>query len=310
MQAGSGQTKETNMENTIGWLGAGKIGLPMLVHLLRAGHRVAVYEPQPQRMEEARHAGASIAASIQDLARYCNLVFASLPDDEALLSASCGEGGLFKSALRPLTFVDTSTVSPDASKKVADAAGRAGIDYLRVTVSGTPVQAQAAALTVMVSGRKEIFNAVHPFISQWGPNLFYLGEEEQARVMKLIINLMVGATASMMAEAVTLGRKSNLEWKQMLDIIAASAVASPLVKVKAEQLKRRDFSPLFTAQQMGKDLGLVLRAGEAAGVHLPIAAVAAQRNADVVNTENGLLDYFATVLVAEREAGLAPLPEA
>ena len=127
-----------------------------------------------------------------------------------------------------------------------------GIAYLRCTVSGNNKMAEAAQLTVMASGPRDAYERLQPVLQCLGPHRFYLGDGEQARLMKLVVNLMIAQTSAMLAEALTLGRKGGLDWADMWQVLGASAVASPIVKAKSVQLSQRDFTPTFTVEQMQK----------------------------------------------------------
>lgn len=289
----------------VGWIGAGKMGLPMLSGVLAAGHAVSVYEPQAEARERARALGAAPVPHPADVAAGAQAVVTSLPDDAALLAVAAQ---VIERAPAGMIYVDTSTVSPQASAAVARAAQAAGVQYLRAPVSGTPVQAQARALTTIVSGPADAFEAARPLLAQWGERIHYVGTAEQARSMKLVLNLMVAATAAMMGEALALGSKGGIAWEDMLDVMQSSALASPLLKVKAASLRERDFRPLFSCEQMAKDLRLILAAGSDASVPLPLAALASQLNTATIAQGRGELDYIAGVLTAEAMAGTGPVP--
>jgi 3-hydroxyisobutyrate dehydrogenase len=178
------------------------------------------------------------------------------------------------------------------------------VAYLRTTVSGNNKMAEAAQLTVMASGPRAAYDSVLPLLKTLGPNQFYLGEAEQARLMKLVVNLMIAQTSAMLAEALTLGRKGGLNWQDMWQVLGASAVASPIVKAKAVQLAVRDFTPTFTVEQMIKDLDLILDAGRA--VHAPLAqtALTQQLMYAAMAQGDGQDDYAAIIKTVERSAGL------
>ena len=287
------------------FIGVGKMGLPMAGHLRTAGHEVTVQDPEPQRLALARAQDLEAVAS-DDGIRAAEAVFSSLPHDPALLAV----GGLVAShASRGLIYVDTSTVSPQASAAVAALLAPAGVQYLRCTVSGNNKMAEAAQLTMMVSGPRSAYDKLLPLLSTFGPNRFYLGEGEQARLMKLVVNLMIAQTSAMLAEALTLGRKGGLDWQDMWQVLGASAVASPILKAKAVQLARRDFTPTFSVEQMLKDIGLILDVGATSDVPLPQTAMTQQLMRSAMAQGDGQQDYAAIIKTAERGAGLAPLPE-
>jgi len=283
------------------FVGIGKMGLPMARHLAAAGHSVTVSDPSPERCQLARAQGLTVSTSPAAALAAAEVVLSSLPNDAALLavvaqvSAHAHVGAI---------YVDTSTVSLQASAEAAQALAAKGVLYLRCTVSGNNKMAEAAQLTVMASGPRAAYNAVLPLLRTFGPNQFYLGEAEQARLMKLVVNLMIAQTSAMLAEALTLGRKGGLAWRDMWQVLTASAVASPIVKAKAVQLLERDFTPTFTVEQMIKDLDLILSAGEANSVPLMQTAMTHQLMCAAVVQGDALDDYAAIIKVLERGAGI------
>lgn len=289
----------------IHFIGVGKMGLPMAGHLLAAGHELSVHDPDPTRLDLARAQGLAAVDAAQGV-RGADMVFSSLPHDAALLAVA---NLVAANSTRGLTYVDTSTVSPQASAQAAAVLAPAGVHYLRCTVSGNNKMAEAAQLTMMASGPRAAYDRALPLLERFGPNRFYLGDAEQARLMKLVVNLMIAQTSAMLSEALTLGRKGGLDWQDMWQVLGASAVASPILKAKSAQLSQRDFTPTFTVEQMLKDLGLILGAGAASDVPLPQTAMTQQLLRSAMAQGDGQLDYAAIIRTAERSAGLAPLPE-
>ena len=237
----------------VGWVGVGRMGLPMATHLLKAGHAVAACDRVPAQVDAIAARGATRAATPADAARGAEVTFSSIPDDNALRAIALGADGVLAGAERGAIFIDTSTVSPAVSAEAAAAAAVRGVRYLRVGVSGNNRMAEQAALTVIASGDRGAYERVRPLLERFGPQQFHVGEAEQARTLKLAINLMVYASIATLAEALALGRRGGLDWQQMLDVIAASAVGSPLIKAKSGDLKRRDFTATFNCVQGRKD---------------------------------------------------------
>ncbi len=288
----------------VGWIGIGKMGLPMAGHLLAARHAVLAYDVVPEHVAALAEQGGERAASVKEVARRAPIVLSSLPHDAALRSVALGPEGVLANAAPGSLFIDTSTVSPAASAEVAAAAAAHGVRYLRVTVSGNNHMAAKAALTVMASGPRAAFDEAKALLECFGPNVFYVGDAEQARVLKLVINLMIAGTGAMLSEALALGRRGGLDWTQMLDIVGASAVGSPIVKAKSVELKKRDFTPTFTCVQMQKDIDLILGAGKELGVAMPVTAVVAQLMQACIGMGDADDDYIATVKLIERLSGL------
>ncbi|MBI3531916.1 MAG: NAD(P)-dependent oxidoreductase [Burkholderiales bacterium] len=282
-------------------IGVGKMGLPMARHLAAAGHSVTVSDPSMERCQLARAQGLEVSTSPAAALAAAEVVLSSLPNDAALLAVAAQVAA---HAHVGTIYVDTSTVSLQASAEAAQALAAKGVLYLRCTVSGNNKMAEAAQLTVMASGPRAAYTTVLPLLRTLGPNQFYLGEAEQARLMKLVVNLMIAQTSAMLAEALTLGRKGGLAWRDMWQVLTASAVASPIVKAKAVQLSERDFRPTFTVEQMIKDLDLILNAGETHDVPLMQTAMTHQLMCAAVVQGNALDDYAAIIKVVERGAGI------
>lgn len=282
-------------------IGIGKMGLPMALHLKADGHTVTVSDPSPEQVQVARKQGLVPAEDTRHALVAADVVLSSLPHDAALLAVAAE---VASSARKGSVYIDTSTVSPQASAEAAALLVPRGIDYLRCTVSGNNKMAEAAQLTVMASGPRAAFDRILPLLKLFGPNQFYLGDAEQARLMKLVVNLMIAQTSAMLSEALTLGRKGGLDWADMWRVLNASAVASPILKAKSVQLVERDFTPTFTVTQMQKDLGLILGAGAATGAPLPQTAMTMQLMVAAVAQGDAGDDYATIIKVMERSAGL------
>jgi 3-hydroxyisobutyrate dehydrogenase len=287
----------------LGWVGVGKMGLPMASHLLAAGHSVAACDLVPALVDAAVARGARIAATPAAAAREADIVFSSIPDDNALRTAALSETGVLAGARPGAVYVDTSTVSAAASAEVAAAAAARGVHYLRVTVSGNNKMAETKALTIIASGERAVYERCRPLLALFGPQQYYVGNAEQARTLKLAINLMVYATVGGLAEALAMGSRGGLDWAQMLDVMAASAVGSPLLKNKSAALKKRDFSPTFSCLQARKDLVLINAAAAASAIRTPLAQVLAGMIEDCIANGSGEEDYAAMIKAVERSAG-------
>ena len=283
----------------IGWVGVGKMGLPMASHVLRAGHPLAACDLVPALVEAIVARGATAAATPAEAARQAEVVFSSVPDDAALRAIACGDDGVLAAARPGTVFVDTSTVSPAVSAEVAMAAVAKDVYYLRVAVSGNSRMAEQAVLTVMASGEQGIYDRCRPLLALFGPQQYYVGGAEQARTLKLVINLMVYATVGGLAEALALGRRGGLNWQQMLDVIAASAVGSPLMKAKSVDLKKRDFSPTFTCLQARKDLDLIAGAAAASNIPVPLTAQVSRMIDACIAGGSAEEDYAAMIKVVD-----------
>jgi 3-hydroxyisobutyrate dehydrogenase-like beta-hydroxyacid dehydrogenase len=288
----------------IGWVGLGKMGMPMFQNLVKAGYRLIGYDIDRASMERMAGVGAIFADSPQGVAEECDVVVSMIPDDSALEDVFLGTCGVLQGARRGTVLIDMSTVSPGISSRVGEQADKAGLEYLRAPVSGSTDAARAASLTILVSGPKEAYERCRPIFESMGQKIFYVGRKDEARYLKLLINTMVGITSAMTAEALAFGKKGGLEWEQMIDMINSSVVASPLIGFKVKLLKDRRYPPMFTVSQMAKDFDLALNAGRTIDVPMPLTALVRQLYGAMKAQGKGELDYFGLAALMEEMAGM------
>ena len=295
------------MDMKIGWIGAGKMGGPMSCNIMTAGGQVTVFDPVPENAAGVVAAGGTAAASNVALAADSEIVFSMIPNDAVLRSVTLGGAGIFAVMKPGSIYVDMSTVSPEVSAEVSAAAEAAGIAYLRAPVSGSIALAEVGKLTIMVSGPAAAYERCEPIFDAMGAQNFYLGDGDQARYLKLVINLLVGTTGAVLAEALTLGRKGGLDWNQMIDVIGVSAAASPYIQYNVAPLKARDFTPQFTTEQMVKDSRLISEAGHAAGVPLAIGDAMLATFEQTIEAGYGGENLTAAIKMIEAKSGLDEL---
>jgi 3-hydroxyisobutyrate dehydrogenase-like beta-hydroxyacid dehydrogenase len=251
----------------VGLIGLGNMGTAIAERVLEAGYPLLVNNRTLEKAEPLAARGATVAATPADLAGEVDLVLTSLPDDEAFEQVA--EDVL--AAARPGTvLVDLSTVSPAVSARIAAVADEASVDYLRAPVSGNPGVVRAGNLVLMVSGPRETLERVEPLLLAIGPTIHYVGAAEQARIVKLAINLMIAGLAELMSEALVLGEASGVAREALLEVMGSSAAGAPFVKYKTEPLLADDFSATFTTALMAKDIDLVLDVAGRTDVELPL----------------------------------------
>jgi 3-hydroxyisobutyrate dehydrogenase-like beta-hydroxyacid dehydrogenase len=251
----------------VGLIGLGHMGTAFAERLLDAGYGLVVMNRTPSKAAPLASRGAAIARGYADLAERTDVVLTSLADDDALDEVA----GELLAAARPGTvLVDTSTVSPGASARVAGQAEEASVAYLRAPVSGNPTVVRAGNLSFIVSGPPETVDRVEPILLAIGPTVYRVGGAEEARVVKLAINLMIGGLAQLMAEALVLGEASGVSRAALLEVMGGSAAGAPFVRYKTDALLADDYSATFTTALMAKDLDLILGAAGDADVELPV----------------------------------------
>ena len=281
----------------IGWVGAGKMGAPMIRNLLSNGVAVAVTDPVAEARAGLAAEGATEALVLADHAR-SSIVFATVPNDHVLLQVVLGDGstpGLAASLQPGTVFVEMSTVSPGCSAEVGRALAEAGIAYLRAPLSGSTSLAEKAALTILASGDEAGWQAAEPYMKMMSARRFYLGAGEEARYMKLVLNTLVGATSAILAEALALGESGGLSRASIMAVIGESAVASPLLKYKTDAIVADDFSPAFSVAQMIKDFTLINDAAKAHDVPQAVTELILDQYRHAAEAGLNDADFFALV---------------
>ena len=288
----------------IGWIGAGRMGVAMAGFILKAGYPLSVYSPTAASRQKLVALGAREALSVAQCATAADIVFSCITNDAALREVALGPQGVLDNAKPGVIFIDTSTVSAQISAQVAEQAQTRGIAYLRIPISGNAASARTGNVTALVSGSQTAWNTVKPIVQTFSVAQVYLGSGDEARIMKLVVNLLVYAHAQAMAEALTLGRKAGLDWNLMLDTLGQSTLASPWLKAKVALMKPRDFTPTMTGRMILKDLDLMLDAARSNDVPLPITALTRQLTQALIGEGYGDEDYMAAIKLAEKQAGL------
>ena len=227
------------MAEKVGFVGLGTMGQPMAGRIMGAGFPLTVWNRN--RCEDEKtwpEKGAKVAGSPKEVAAQSDIIVSMISDGPALEAITFGDSGVLAGIKSGSVFIDMSTVDPESSMRVAKAVEAKGAKMLRAPVSGSTVLAAAGTLTILASGDKAAFDRCAKVFGAMGQKIFHVGPGDEARYLKLVLNMMVGTSLQMLAEALTFGKKAGLEWKQMLEIISASVVGSPLINYKAGPIAR------------------------------------------------------------------------
>ncbi len=283
----------------MGLIGLGNMGSAFAERLLDAGLQLVVHNRNRQKTEPVAARGAAVAESVAELAAAVDIVITSLSDDDAFESVAASVAG----AARPGTvLIDTSTVSPGASARVAALAEQDSVLYVRAPVSGNPSVVRAGNLTFIVSGPAPAVERAEPVLLAIGPTVRLVGDAEQARIVKLAINLVIAGLAQLVSEALVLGEASGVSRAALLETMGNSAAGAPFVKYKTDALLQDDYSATFTTSLMEKDIDLVLEAAESARVQLPLAGELKSLVRSAIEAGYGDDDFMALFLHLRSQA--------
>jgi 3-hydroxyisobutyrate dehydrogenase-like beta-hydroxyacid dehydrogenase len=279
----------------------------MAGRLLDAGYQLTVFNRTHEKAWPLIERGARWADSPKAVASAVDVVITMVIDGGALRAVTLGEDGLLAGARPGQLLIDMSTVSLADSAIVARACEAAGVDYLRAPVTGSTVLAARGSLGTLASGPRKRYEEALPIFQVFGPRQFYLGPGDEARSMKLALNMLIGITMVGLSEGLLLAEKSGLDWQQTLEVYCQSAVGSPFVNYKAPPLADRDFDPTFTTRGICKDFDLAIEAARNAGAATPLTVLTRQLFQAAVDGGWGDRDFSAVLLYLERASGIEPV---
>jgi 3-hydroxyisobutyrate dehydrogenase-like beta-hydroxyacid dehydrogenase len=287
-------------------VGLGHMGVAIAERMIDAGYSVGVANRTPGRDSALLQRGATRLDPFAAALAHADACVTSLADDTAVRAVILGDAGILHGAQPGSTLVDTSTISVAASVEVAEAAAEVGVQYLRAPLSGNPAAVRSGTAAVFVSGPAEEAAAREQLLRAIAPAVRYLGDGERARVAKLALQVLIGGTAELIAEALALGESSGIDRRTLLEVISASVVGSKFVDYKTEPLLRDDYSSTFTTDMMRKDVDLVLDLADETGVDLPFTNELRSLLEATSQSGHGDDDFMSLVLQLERVGAPGP----
>lgn len=284
----------------IAFLGLGIMGRPMASNLVKAGNEVTVWNRTPGEAIE----GAKTAASPADAARAAEIIWLCVADTNAVESVLFGPNGVDESLAHGQIIVDSSTISPTATRRFAERVSAKGVQYVDAPVTGSKVGAENGTLIFIVGGEEAIIDRLKPLFAATGKKIFRMGETGKGEAAKLAMNLQIALIYEGFAEALTLATKLGVDAETLLPLIEASMVRSGVVDYKAPFILKRDFSANFPLRLMRKDIRLALEAAKEARVKLPALETVAEIYEMATEDGHENLDYAATITLLEKWAGI------
>ncbi len=259
----------------IGWIGAGRMGLPMAELLVKAGHDVSVWNRTAAKAQPLARHGAKVVKSLADLAG-TDIVFSIVSTGKDLEEVYFGRNGVGASKAKlPPIFVDCSTIGVDESAAIRKRLGALGADYIAAPVSGNAKVIVAGKLSAVASGPEAAFRKVEPLIKAFAPGgVSYVGEGELARVCKIAHNVMLGVVIENLIEITLLCNKMGVPRHAFLAFLNNSAMGSMFTRYKSPALVNLDWTTTFTPELLRKDIDLGLELGRENDVPMPVTAAA------------------------------------
>jgi len=290
----------------IAFIGLGIMGSPMAVHLQQAGHEVSGYNKRRDRSGPLVQAGGRKASDIADAVNGADVVAVMVPDSPDVQEVLAGEGGVFEHAAPGTLVIDFSSIRPDVTTELAAEAAKRGLRLLDAPVSGGEAGAKNAALSIMVGGAAEDFDAAQGIFDAVGKTIVHVGPSGSGQTVKAANQLIVGANIEVLAEALVFLEAYGVDTDAALDVLGGGLAGSKVLEQKRENMLGRSFDPGFRIDLHHKDMGIVTSAAREAGVALPIGAIVAQLMVSARACGDGDLDHSALLRGVERLAGRDP----
>jgi 3-hydroxyisobutyrate dehydrogenase-like beta-hydroxyacid dehydrogenase len=290
----------------LGFVGLGAMGQGMARVLVRAGHRVAVWNRTRARADALAAEGATIAATPAEAARG-GLVLTMVADDRALELVTAGPDGVLAGLPPGGVHVSMSTVGPDTVELLARRHADAGQALVSAPVFGRPDAAAAGKLAVVAAGAPEAVARARPALEALGPKLFVLGAApSEANLVKLAGNFLITVAIEGLAESLAVVGRAGVDRARFLEVLLGTLFDAPVFRNYGKILLEERWSPPGFALPLGlKDNRLLLQAGERLAVPLPLASLVRDRMLAALARGYGDQDWSAFARIAAEEAGVA-----
>lgn len=299
---------------TIGFIGTGTMGLPMVGNLLKKGFAVVAYDAVPAVLDGAVKLGARAAASSADVARRSEVVVTMLPSSSHVEAVYLGAGGVREAIDSGRLCIDMSTIDPAVSRRVAAALAERGVRFVDAPVSGGVARATDGTLAIMIGGDKKDVDDARPVLAAMGANLIHVGDVGSGEVAKLCNNLIAGVAAVAVSEAFRIAEGFGVDAKVLTDVISKSSGNTwvmehmhPVAGIVPRSASTNDYAPGFMTDLMAKDLGLAVNAARELRIPVTVAPAAQQVLRLASSHGLGRRDFTSIYLFLKPSSAQAPV---
>lgn len=260
------------MERQIGFIGLGIMGKPMSLNLLKAGFKLTVYDINQDAVKHLVEAGAIAANSPKEVAEQSEVIITMLPASKHVKGVVLGENGILEGTKEGSIIVDMSSITPDVSRELAEAAAKKGVGMLDAPVSGGEPGAVNGTLAIMVGGKEDVFESVKPVLYGMGKEVTLVGESGCGVTAKLANQIIVNLNIAAMSEALVLAAKSGINVEKMYQAIRSGLAGSAVLDAKVPMILDRNFKAGGSIAINMKDITNVMDTAHEIGVPLPLSS--------------------------------------
>lgn len=254
------------MSERVGFIGLGIMGRGMSRNLLRGGFDLTVWNRTASRMQELVAKGAKAAASPADLASKCDVILICVSDTPDVEAVIRGTDGVLEGVQSGALVIDHSTISPLATRQLAEALREKGVHMLDAPVSGGSEGAAKGTLSIMVGGEADQLERAMPYLLAMGKTITHVGDSGAGQMVKLVNQILVVVTQLAVSEALMFAQAGGLDLEKTLDAVKGGAAGSWMLSNRGPQMIVRDWRPGFTIDLQQKDLRLVMQAADQLGI--------------------------------------------
>jgi len=288
---------------SIAFIGLGIMGSPMAVHLQNAGFDVVGYNRSPEKTAALVQAGGRAAESVADAVADADIIAVMVPDSPDVREVLAGDAGVLASGKSGALIIDFSSIRPDVTTELATMAQEHGFRILDAPVSGGEAGAKNAALSIMVGGAAQDYQAALPVLEAVGKTIVHVGPTGAGQTVKAANQLIVAVNIQVLAEAVVFLEAYGVDTEAALKVLGGGLAGSKVLDQKSQNMLTRSFDPGFRIELHHKDLGIVTSAAREAGVVIPLGALVAQLMASAKANGDGGLDHSGLLRGVERLSG-------
>jgi 3-hydroxyisobutyrate dehydrogenase-like beta-hydroxyacid dehydrogenase len=288
----------------IGIIGVGLLGSAVASRLLEGGFEVAGYDTRPDQVNALQAKGLTPASSLAEAAADADAVFTILPSLESVETTMIGTRGLIETAPPNCTIIQMSTISPELTRRLGQAAAVKGLGFLDAPMSGTSAMVRRGDCAIFIAGDRARADACRSIFDAIAKKIVFVGEIGMASLAKLATNLLVGLNTAALAEAFVLAAKGGLAPTTLLEILKDSAADSKMLEIRGPLMARHRFDPQMKIDLFLKDFRLMLEEGRRLGVALPLTSVTQQLVTATAAAGRGEEDLAAILATLEKLAGL------
>ena len=296
-----------NTPGKIGFIGLGIMGRAMAENLIKAGHKVSVYNRGRDKAAFFIEKGCAVAPTPLALARMCDIVFTMVSDPAAMDAVLEGPEGVLSSGFEGGILVNMSTVSVEYSQKLKDRCSLERIRFVDCPVSGSKPLAESGKLIMLAAGDENTVEEIKPLLLAMGKAVIYAGPAPAGTALKLCMNLIVAGVTSALAESATLAERLGIDPKLVFSVLYESpALNCGYFKMKEHNILIKEFPPAFALKHMLKDARFMLAEASARGQRLPVTAAIAELMAKAEKAGDGESDLTVILktLSEERDPAL------